>query len=76
MAASGIRRYFFDMRIGEDDEGADLENLEAVQKEALRVLAAMARELSRFPVSMAVEVRDDGGRVVDARVVFDIHRTN
>ena len=48
MAASGIRRYFFDMRIGEDDEGADLENLEAVQKEALRVLADVARELSRF----------------------------
>jgi hypothetical protein len=52
VAASGVRRYFFDMRIGddlgEDDGGADLENLEAVQKEALRVLADVARELSRF----------------------------
>jgi len=34
--------------LGEDDGGADLENLEAVQKEALRVLADVARELSRF----------------------------
>ena len=75
-----MRRYFLDMPVGddlgEDDEGADLANLEAVQKEALRVLGDMARELVAFPVSMAVEVRDDDGPVMDARVVFDIHRTN
>ena len=75
-----MRRCYFDMRVGddlgEDDEGADLPDLDAVQKEALRVLAEMARDLAEFPVSMAVEVRDDAGPVMDARVVFDIHRTN
>jgi hypothetical protein len=78
--ASAMRRYYFDMRVGddlgEDEEGADLPDLDAVQKEALRFLADMAKELIAFPASMSVEVRDDVGPVMDARVVFDIHRTN
>jgi hypothetical protein len=80
MASYAMRRYFFDIRVGddlgEDDGGVSLADLDAVQKEALRVLADMARDLVEFPVSMAVEVRDDAGPVMDARVVFDIHRTN
>jgi hypothetical protein len=66
-----MRRYYFDMRVGEDlgedDEGVDLPNLEAVQNEALLVLAAMARDLIEFPVSMAIEVRDEIGPVLQAR---------
>src|SRR5262245_23959123 len=66
------RRYYFDMRIdddlGKDEEGVDLANLDDVQKEALRVLAEMAWDLIEFPASMAVEVRDDDGPVMRARV--------
>ena len=75
-----MRRFYFDMRIGddlgEDDEGSYLQDLEAVQKEALRVLADMTKDLIQFPASMAVEVRDDAGPVMDAQVAFYIHRTN
>jgi hypothetical protein len=75
-----MRRYYFDMRVGddlgEDNEGVELRGLEAVQKEGLRVLADMARDLIELPASMAVEVRDDDGPVMRARVAFDIHRTN
>ena len=75
-----MHRYFFDIRVGDDladdEEGVDLPNVDAVQKEALRVLADMARDLIQFPASMAVEVRDDDGPVMRARVVFDIQRTN
>src|SRR4051794_28894741 len=57
--ASAMRRYYFDMRVGddlgEDEEGADLPDLDAVQKEALRFLADMAKELIAFPASMSVE---------------------
>jgi hypothetical protein len=75
-----MRRCFFDVRVGDDlgvdEEGADLPDLDAVQAEALRVLADMARELIAFPASMSVEVRDELGPVMDAKVVFDIHRSN
>jgi len=78
--AGALRRYYFDMRmgdeLGEDGEGADLPNLEAVQKEALRALADIAQDLIAFPASMAAQVRDEDGPVMDARVVFDIHRAN
>lgn len=78
--SGALRRYYVDMRLGdelgEDDEGADLPNLEAVQKEALRALADIAQDLIEFPVSLTVEVRDDDGPVMRARVTFDIHRTN
>jgi hypothetical protein len=44
----------FDMRVGDDlgvdNEGASLPDLDAVQKEALRVLADMAKDLVEFPV--------------------------
>jgi hypothetical protein len=75
-----MRRYFFDLRIGnelgEDNEGALLPDLEAVQKEALRTLADAAKELLGFPTAVAIEVRDEDGPVMQARVVFEINRTN
>src|SRR5690348_10908627 len=55
-----MRRYYFDVRIGghsvEDHEGF---GLEAVQREALRVLANTTKTLIAFPASMSVEVRDE-----------------
>jgi hypothetical protein len=75
-----MRRYYFDRilgdDIGEDDDGIDLPHVDAVQREALRVLAEMAQGLLQFPPSMAVEVRDDAGPVMRARAVFEIRRTN
>jgi uncharacterized protein DUF6894 len=75
-----MRRYFFDIELGnanaEDEEGLILPNLEAVQKEALRTLAEIAKELISFPADMSVRVRDEAGGVMRARVVFEIERTN
>jgi uncharacterized protein DUF6894 len=75
-----MRRYFFDIKlsnaVAEDEEGIVLPNLEAVQREALRTLADMAKELIEFPASMSVQVRDDAGSVMRARIVFEIERTN
>jgi uncharacterized protein DUF6894 len=73
-----MRRYYFHIRIGdelgEDDEGADLPNLEAVQRKALRALAESAEGLIEFPLSLVVKVRDADCSVMNARVVFDLHR--
>lgn len=81
MASLGIMtRYYFDVRIrddvGEDEEGVNLPDLQAVQREAMRVLADVVRELIEFPVPMAVEIRDDIGPVMQIRVVVNISRTN
>ena len=51
-------------------------DLEAAQREALKLLADMAKGLVAFPDTMAVEVRDEVGPVLSARVVFKIGRTN
>lgn len=75
-----MTRYYFDVCIhddvGEDEEGINLPDLQAVQREAMGVLADMARELTEFPVPMSVEVRDDIGPVMQIRVVVNILRTN
>jgi hypothetical protein len=75
-----MRRYFFDLcvgnEVGEDDEGVLLPNLETVQREALKAIADMARDLIGFPATLAVEVRDEAGPVLRAKVVFEIDRTN
>ena len=75
-----MRRYFFDIRIGdqigEDDDAQVLPDLDAVQKEALRTLADVAKELSEFPPDLAVQVRDDHGSVMCVKVIFEIDRTN
>ena len=45
-----MKRYFFDLRDGDeltpDDEGLELSTMEAVQEEAARSLADMARDAS------------------------------
>jgi hypothetical protein len=74
--------YFFDMRDGAkllvDDEGVELYDLKAVQLEAARSLDDMARHTSWTKAKsvlghqMAVEVRDAGGPVLQAKFTFEI----
>jgi hypothetical protein len=77
-------RYYFDMREGDeiatDDEGLELDSLQAVQEEAARSLADMARDaISRHNGvqrhrQMAIEVRDDIGPILRVAFTFTIDR--
>jgi uncharacterized protein DUF6894 len=75
-----MRRYFFDLRHGDqmvpDDEGIILPNLGAVQAEAMRSLITLASDFVDYPGPIAVEVRDDAGPVMRARISFEFDRTN
>lgn len=62
-----------------DDEGVEFRDPDAVQEEAARSLAEMARDAARTtkggPIQrMAIEVRDDTGPVMNVRFVFEIDR--
>jgi len=76
-----MQRYFFDGRDGDnlapDEEGMMLPSLAAVQEEAARSLADMARDMLRLQSGhhLAVEVRHANGPVVEARFHWTIHRT-
>jgi hypothetical protein len=77
-------RYYFDMREGDeiapDEEGMELRTLQAVQEEAARALADMARDAIRGrPVDgsghrMSIEVRDDNGPVLEVKFTFEIDK--
>jgi len=76
-------RYYFDIVEGDevtsDDEGMDLEAIEAVQEEAARSLADLARDAIRKPKGvpprlMAIDVRDNSGPVLRVAVTFTIDR--
>lgn len=76
-------RYYFDLREGDelaiDDEGLELSTIEAVQAEAARSLADMARDAVRKDRDcaghhMAIEVRDDNGPVLQVRFTFEMNR--
>ena len=77
-------RYFFDLRDGDDlavdEEGMELRDIQAVQEEAARSLADMARDEVRrhAPVKkhrMAIEVRDDSGRpVLQVKFTFEVNK--
>ena len=78
-------RYYFDLRdvdrIVVDDEGIELPDMEAVQKEASRSIADAAREVSLRPIldsETAVGVRDDDGAVMVSRltVAIEMAKTN
>jgi hypothetical protein len=73
-----MRRYYFDMRHGEkltlDEEGVEFANLDAAKQEAALALADMALDVSLNPTKISVEVRDDAGTVMRARLVFEIDR--
>jgi len=79
-----MRRYFFDIREGDefipDEEGEELSDLDAVQDEAARALADMAKDGLRArhrngsPRHLAIEVRDEFGPVMLATFSFEIKR--
>jgi hypothetical protein len=75
-----MRRYYFDMQDGErlavDEEGVELPDLDAAQQEAALALADMMLDISLNPAKISVEVRDDAGTVMRARVVFEIDRAD
>lgn len=69
--------YFFDTRDNhdflEDDVGLEFANLDAVKVEAARALADIARDVipGSFKRDLAVEVRDELGPVLVARMTFE-----
>ena len=75
-------RYNFDLLdedvIALDDEGLELPGLRAVQVEAAKSLADMARDaLHTFPPAigrrnMAIEVRDEIGSLMQVRFTFEV----
>jgi hypothetical protein len=80
-----MKRYYFDLRdedgIAVDDEGIELPDMDAVQKEAAVTIAAVARDVSTRPIvdsEAAVEVRDDTGAVMAIRltIAIEIMRSN
>jgi hypothetical protein len=84
--AACMRRYFFDLRdeqgIVPDEEGMVFSNLDAVQDEAARTLADIARDEARrikppdalHVRQLTIEVRDDHGPVMHATFSFEIKR--
>ena len=75
-----MRRYYFDTQNGDgltvDEEGVEFPDLHAAKQEAALALADMMLDISLNPAKISVEVRDDAGIVMRARVVFDIDRTD
>ncbi|MBR0856776.1 DUF6894 family protein [Bradyrhizobium liaoningense] len=75
-------RYYFDLRdekgIALDEEGLELASHRAVQAEAAKSVADMARDavLSASPAggrqTMSIDVRDDGGPVMQVTFSFEI----
>ena len=78
-----MTRYYFDLlddgNSAIDEVGLELSNLRAVQAEAAKALADMARDavhssdgLTRR--QMAMEVRDESGPVMQVRFNFEVER--
>jgi hypothetical protein len=75
-----MKRYFFDLRkdgaLAVDAEGTELPNIDAVQEEAVRSLAEMAKQavpsvLKNGGYRMAIEVRDESGPIMKVRFTFE-----
>jgi hypothetical protein len=65
--------------IAPDDEGMELHTIQAVQEEAARALADMARDaIRRSPNGaehrMSIDVSDDAGPVLQVRFTFEVDR--
>lgn len=75
-------RYFFDItdagKFAKDDEGLELPGMQAMQVEAARSLADMARHAIWANAEtiqdhrMSVEVRDEHGPVLHAKFTFEL----
>jgi uncharacterized protein DUF6894 len=80
-----MARYYFDL-IGDnglivDDDGREMQDLDAVQVEAARSLVDMARDslldaTSRSVEQLSISVRDDRGSVLSVRLQFQIERND
>jgi hypothetical protein len=77
-----MTRYYFDLRdqggLVVDEEGMDLPDMEAVEREATQAMADAARESLHRPIKpseAAIEVRDDTGPVLRVRFTIDIARS-
>ena len=70
-------RYFFDTRDNddfvEDEEGLELDGLEAVKVQAAKALAELARDVLPGSIKrvLAVEVRDERQPVLRATLTFE-----
>lgn len=80
-----MRRYYFDLRdangLSPDEDGLPCRDLQAVQAEAARALADMARDAVHTanpasPYAMSIEVRDEGGPVMQVNFRFEIVTVN
>lgn len=77
-------RYYFDLIDDNgasviDDVGMDCPDLQAVQTEAARALADMARDAVHSATGapahhMSIDVRDDDGPVMQVKFTFEIHK--
>jgi len=75
-------RYYFDLRDGKelarDEEGLDLPSMERVKQEAAKTLADMVRDavlsdkMNGVARQLAIEVRTDGGPVLQARFSLEM----
>lgn len=78
-----MARYYFDLRDGDelivDEEGLELRDTRAVQREAALSVSGFARDgVGRFngaqSLQMAIAVRDEHGPVMEVKFSFEIVR--
>ena len=77
-----MQRYYFDCMDNDDlyidEEGTELSSIDLAQEEAGRALVDLAKDVIRIEVGsdrhFAIEVRDDYGPVLVARLSFYLHR--
>jgi hypothetical protein len=84
MGSADMSRYYFDLRGGEqlfiDEEGTEMPDLEAVQKEVAQSLAEMARHAvwsraeAKLGRRLGIEVRDGNGPILQAKFTFEIEQ--
>ncbi|MBP2434041.1 DUF6894 family protein [Bradyrhizobium elkanii] len=73
-------RFYFDLYDGEamalDEEGLELQSVQAAQAEAAKSLADLARDAihstSAKPHDMTIDVRDEAGPIMQVKLVFDL----
>ena len=79
-----MERYYFDLRDSEglavDEEGLELQGIQAVQEEAALSLANAARDSLRrsdgAPNQLSVEVRTDDGPFMRVSFSYNVDRRN
>jgi hypothetical protein len=79
-----MTHYYFDLRDKDgftiDDEGFELPDLEAVQREAVLSLADHSRDAAEKAIGclteLAIAVRDDAGPVMEVTLNFHLFRRN